>query len=104
MTDITQAFAEAFVEAAIPKFRQIVKEELQASKAEDLQKKYISIDGFMNMFDPAVSRGTIYNWEKSGLFKSCLIGGRRVIKYTDAVEAVERIKKYSRNNDLSTTK
>ena len=94
MIDVTQAFAEAFAEAAIPKFRQVVKEEIQASKLEDLKEKIVDTDEVMEMFH--CSRGTVYNWEREGKIKSYLLGGRRLFKYSELLESLEKIKKYSR--------
>lgn len=88
-------FPAAIAETLLPQIRQIIKEEIDASKTAELQAKYISVDEVMKMF--SVSRGTIYNWERDGKIKSYLMGGRRLFKYGELIQAVEKIKKYQRN-------
>lgn len=84
-------------EAILPEIRQMLQE-FEAKRTEDLKEKFLSPDVVCQMFDPKIARGTLYNWEKDGRINSYLIGGRRLYKYSEVIQAVEKLKKYSRNN------
>lgn len=92
----------AIRQALIPEIRKIIQDEIRAMLKEDLKEKYISPDVVCAMFDPKIARGTLYNWEKDGRINSYLIGGRRLYKYSEVIEAVEKLKKYTRNNQNHT--
>jgi len=90
----------AIRDALLPEIRQIIREEIKASRIEDLTDKYISPDVVCAMFEPKVSRTTLYNWDKDGRINSYLIGGRRLYKHSEVIQAVEKLKKYTRSNGI----
>ena len=93
MTDI---LISSIREAILPEIRSIIQGELKNRNAEELQEKFISRDEACKMFSPPVSRVTLYNWEKGELIKSYSIGGKRFFKYSELLEAIQRVKKYER--------
>jgi len=88
----------AIRDSLLPEFRQMIQQEMHAKLSEDLMEKYLSPDVVCKMFDPGISRGTLFNWQKAGYIKAHVIGGKKVFKYSEIVKAVEKLKKYSRNN------
>lgn len=94
---MTDVLINSIKEAILPELRQIIQEENKRKVSEELQEKFLSIDEGRKMFQPAVSRGTLYNWEAQGYIQSYLIGGKRFFKYSELIEAVQKIKKYKRS-------
>jgi hypothetical protein len=95
----TDILLSAIRESLIPEFRQIIQEEIHSKLSQDLKEKYLSPDAVCEMFQPKISRGTLFNWDRDDRINSYLIGGRRLYKYSEVIEAIERLKKYSRNNN-----
>src|SRR5688500_11295555 len=93
----TDILITAIRDALLPEIRQIIQE-FETKRTEDLKEKFLSPDVVCEMFDPKISRTTLFNWDRDGKINSHIIGGRRVYKYREVIEAVEKIKKYSRNN------
>ena len=94
MTDI---LISSIKEAIFPELRSIIQEELRNKCSEELTEKFLSVSEAQRMFEPPVSRGTLYNWETSGKIQSYLIGGKRFFKYSELIESVQRIKKYQKS-------
>lgn len=94
----TDLLIETIKEAINPFIAEVIRNEFKRLSAEQLAEKFLSVDTGRKMFDPEISRGTLYNWEDKGLINSYIIGGKRLYKYSELLEAVTRIKKYSRNN------
>ena|SRR5579872_868821 len=75
-------------------FRQILREELQAVQAEQLEAKLLSPAEACKLFQPAISRVTLGKWTADGLIPALKIGGRVWYKLSDLTEAGSRLKKY----------
>jgi hypothetical protein len=90
MSDI---LIEAF-RALLPDIRQIIAEELRNQKLEQLQERYLTGEKTRELCG-GVSRQTLYNWDEKGFLNSHLIGGRRLWKYSEVVNAIEKIKNYA---------
>src|ERR1051325_1998148 len=97
LVDIIKEAILPFKEAILPSIREAIKEEFRSIQKSETQEKLLSVDQARKMFDPEVSRGTIYNWINEGLIESYMIGGRRCLKYSELIEAVKRVKKYQHN-------
>lgn len=76
--------------------REIVKEELSKQQQKQLEEKLISPEETRKLFSPAISRGTLYNWEQAGLLKKYNLGGRTWYKYSEIMSAATSLKKYQR--------
>src|SRR5678815_4920541 len=94
MTDI---LISSIKEAILPELRSIIQQELRNKYSEELREKFLSVSEAQKMFEPPVSRGTLYNWETDGKIQSYLIGGKRFFKYSELIDAVQRVKKYQKH-------
>lgn len=83
------------LEVFLEEIRTIVKEEIKVSQ-EGQQEKLLSPAAACNLFDPKISRGTLHNWEKEGRIKGYLLGGKKLFKLSDILEACQKIKKYKK--------
>lgn len=88
-------------DAILPDIQLMIEGALKKIASEELAEKFLSVDEARKLFDPEVSRGTMYNWENAGYIQSYLIGGKRYFKYSELLEAVQRIKKYSRKPETA---
>ena len=88
-------------DAIVPEIQQLIESAFKKHSSEALAEKFLSVDEARKMFQPEIARGTLYNWCDAGYLNSFSIGGKRYFKYSELVDAVQKIKKYSRNNDLS---
>lgn len=77
--------------------RQIVKEEISEREKKDSMDTLLSPEEARKLFKPSISRGTLHNWTKEGILTSHPIGGRVWYKYSDILQALGKIKKYSRS-------
>ena len=92
------SFVQEIKNAILPELPAIIEAAIKKQSSEALNEKFLSIDETMKLFDPRPSRTTIYNWMDAGLLNSYTFGGKRYFKYSEVLESVQRIKKYSRNN------
>jgi hypothetical protein len=74
---------------------QQVEQAIRKTKEEDLSERFYSINETRKLFVPALSRQTIYNWSESGKLKKHIISGRVYYKYSEIMQAVKHLKKYS---------
>ena len=53
------------------------------------KETYLSPDEARNMFKPKLSKSTLYRWDKKGIIKHYIMGGRICYKLTEVQIAVE---------------
>ena len=94
---MTDVLISSIKEAILPELRLIIQEENKKQSLQELQEKFLSIDEARKLFNPIVSRGTLYNWMDAGLIESYSIGGKRYFKYSELIESIQKIKKYKRS-------
>src|SRR5438270_6475176 len=99
ITEIPTVNAVVFVpleqlEAAIDN---IFTKRIREKNQEELQEKFLSPDQTRKMFDPVVSLVTLNSWAEKGFLNKHYIGGRTYYKYSEVIEAVKTLRKYSRN-------
>jgi len=82
-------------------FRTIVKEEITESKKQELLDKFISPSEACNLFQPKISRVTLYNWANQGLIPEHRIGGKVYYKYSELMASAKTLKKYKRTNQAA---
>lgn len=74
--------------------RQIIREELINAASQDDKEKFLSMDEARKLFQPVISRGTLYNWMNADYIESYMIGGKRCFKYSELIEAAKKLKKH----------
>lgn len=77
-------------------FSSIVRDELRANAKEDLAEKLLSPEEATRLFIPAISIATLNNYAKKGLVKKHYLGRLTFYKYSELLESLKTIKKYSR--------
>ena len=75
---------------------QRVEQAIRKTKEEDLSERFLSIEETRKLFVPALTRQTIHNWSESGVLKKHVISGRVYYKYSEIMQAVKHLKKYSK--------
>lgn len=75
----------------------IVYNKIREKQEEDLQEQFLSPEKTRQLFNPAVSIVTLNSWTDKGYLKKHVIGGRVYYKYSEVMQAVKEIKKYSRS-------
>lgn len=79
-------------------FRELIREEINAKNEKELQEKLLSPEETCNLFSPAISKPTLESYAQKELIKKYWLGGRTWFKYSEVIEAVKEIKRFSRNN------
>jgi hypothetical protein len=79
------------------KLRAIVREEVKRQAIDDLQEKLLSPKEVCKLFQPAIGITTLNNWEKQGLVNKYTIGNLTWYKYSEILESLKTLKKYSRS-------
>lgn len=92
-------FIKRLVDELSPQIRLIIREEIQQSAQNSLEEKYISEKEARKILP--VTAPTFRSYRNQGLFPSYRIGSRIFYKHAEVLEATKRIKKYSRDNQLS---
>lgn len=79
-------------------FRQIAREEWETREQQKQNEKYISPKEVCQLFQPAISKVTLWSWSKNenSPLKKYHIGGRVYYKYGEVMSAVKTYKKYRR--------
>ena len=78
-------------------FRGIIREELDARHEKDVLEKLCSPEETCNLFTPRISKPTLESYSQRGLLNKYYLGGRTWFKYSEILQALKQIKKYSRN-------
>ncbi len=81
-------------------FRDVIREELHAIHEKELQEKFLSPEETCNLFQPAISKPTLESYSQKNLLKKYYLGGRTWYKYSELMDAMKQIKKFSRNNSI----
>lgn len=76
----------------------IVREEIRAKNVEDLHEKLLSPEETCKLFVPAISIATLNNYSNQGLVKKHYLGRLTFYKYSEVIDAVKTLKKYSRKS------
>lgn len=94
--------ADELVNLVVDRLTDTICQAIRNAKAEELKEKFLSISEVQKMFVPAISRKTVDNWTKEGLLKKHVIGGKPWYRYSEVLEAVKGIKKYSPTKNVLT--
>jgi hypothetical protein len=86
---------EEFIGLQRESIRNLVKTELTEITQKELKEKFLSPEETCKLFTPAISKPTLESYSKK-YFKKHYLGGRTWYKYSEVIEAIEKIKKYSR--------
>ena len=73
---------------------QAVRKELSPVMKQHAEERLYNVESARRLWEPAVSRQTIYNWMAEGKLPFHKIGGRIVFKYSELMDAVKTIKRY----------
>jgi hypothetical protein len=84
------------LEQLMPAIDNLFTQRIREKNKEDLQEKFLSPDKTRRMFHPEVSLVTLNSWAEKGLLNKHYIGGRTYYKYSEVIEAVKTLKRYSR--------
>jgi hypothetical protein len=101
MTDIKNAQVLVPLQDLTNIFRDVVREELNAKNEKELQDKFLSPEETCNLFSPAITKPTLESYSQKNLLKKYYLGGRTWYKYSELVDAMKQIKKFSRNNSIA---
>ncbi len=74
-------------------FREIIRQEIAAEQSLQQQNKFLSTLEVCKLL--SVSAVTISSWIAKGKIKKYTIGGRNRFKYSEIMESLTRLKKYS---------
>lgn len=74
--------------------RSIVRAEIIAQNQTELQERLLSPEEVRKLFTPKISRVTLSAWDREGRLSSYRIGGRVWYKYSDVMEALEKLERF----------
>jgi hypothetical protein len=80
--------------------RAVVRDELTRKYDTEQENKMLSPEEASHLFSPRVSIQTLSNYEKQGLVIKYRMGRRTYYKYGEIMKAVQKVKRYSHNNQL----
>lgn len=92
------------VNTLIDALKGIVEEVVNRKQRQDLADKLLSPEETCNLFNPAITKVTLWKWEKQGRLIKHRIGGRVYFKYSEVMGSLETLKRYSRPAVTSTIK
>jgi excisionase family DNA binding protein len=75
--------------------RKIVIEELCNQQQRNQEEKLLSPAEVCKLFNPNISKVTIYNWTKQGKLKKHAIGRKVFYKYSELIVALKTLKRFS---------
>jgi hypothetical protein len=86
------------LQTEIEENRKIILElrSLVKSLIKDRPEIYLSPEEARKRFSPAISKSTLYRWQKDGLVKRYIKGGRAVYKESEILENAENLKPYKK--------
>lgn len=74
----------------------IVHKQIRQKQSEDLQEKLLAPKEVCKLFQPNISLVTLDSWADKGLLTKHYIGGRTYYKYSEVINSVKSLKKYTR--------
>jgi hypothetical protein len=74
--------------------RRIIAEEIKISQ-QNQEEKLLSPLAACKIFNPKISRGTLHNWEREGVISSYILGGKKLFRLSDILDACKKVKRYS---------
>jgi Helix-turn-helix domain len=80
--------------------REVVKMEIQDNKKAELQEKLLSPADTCKLFQPTISKVTLWNWTKEGKLQEHRIGGKVFYKYSEVMAALQTLKRYKTGGKL----
>lgn len=88
------------VDELLSRIKTIVSEVLKEKHEEVLRARLLSPAETCKLFNPTISKVTLYEWTKQGLIPSYRMGSRVYYNYGEVIESAKRIKKHERNKRL----
>ena len=76
--------------------REVVKSEIQQIQKAELEEKFLSPAETCKLFQPAISKVTLWNWTNKGDLQVHHINGKAFYKYSEIIAAIQTLKKYKR--------
>ena len=81
--------------------RQIIKQEIEASKKMQLEEKFLSPIETCKLFYPPISRQTLDALSKNGTLIKHHLGGKTFFKYSEVTESVKSFKRYKKSDSVN---
>jgi len=75
----------------------LIRQEIRAKQNEELQEKLISPAETCKLFQPQISKVTLNKWTKDGRLQEHRIGGRVFYKYSEVINSLQTLKRYSKS-------
>lgn len=76
----------------------LLQKRLREKQEEDLQEKLLSPKETCKLFSPSISLVTLASWTDKGFLKKYTISGRTYYKYSEVINSLKSLKKYSRSH------
>lgn len=77
--------------------KEAVKQGIKENSAEELQEKLLSPKEVCKLFQPNISVVTLNSWTAKRYLTKYTIGSRTYYKYSEVLNALKTLKRYSRN-------
>jgi hypothetical protein len=75
----------------------LVKDTLLNLKKEELKEQLLSPEETCKLFKPAITKPTLESYCEKGYLTKYYLSGRTWFKYSEVLQALKSIKRYSRN-------
>lgn len=76
-------------------FKEIIKDELTASKQTDAYERFLSPKDTCMLFVPNITLPTLESYVQKGLLKKYYLGGRTWFIYSELLDAIKDMKNYT---------
>ncbi|MEJ7740436.1 MAG: helix-turn-helix domain-containing protein [Chitinophagaceae bacterium] len=87
-----------FVKSEIrDEIRNSIRAELLSKLKEELEEKLLSPSETCKLFQPNISKVTLHKWTREGRIQEHRIGGRVYYKYSEVMNSLQTLKKYSKS-------
>jgi len=84
------------LEALKAEIQQIIKQELANKEKADLKERLLSPAEACNIFQPKISKVTLWKWTKEGRLQEHRMGNRVFYKYSELLASLQTLRKYKR--------
>jgi len=85
------------IEKRFDKFESLLTEILShTSASEKPLEKLLSPEETCKLFQPSISKVTLWNWTNEGKLQKHQIGGKVFYKYSEVMESITTLKKYKK--------
>ncbi len=85
-------FDKELFQEFISSIREVVKEEISRNSIAELTEKFLSPEETCKLFQPAITKPTLESYSQQSLLRKYYLGGRTWYKYSEILQALEKIK------------